>query len=67
MLKITKLSNSALRELEVNNDKVVGDASKADDRNLSKKSKNTMSKIQIHFKTTKEPTFLTPGTKKVFN
>ena len=49
-----------------NDNKVVGGDG---DRNLSKfkKLNNAKSKIQICIRATKEPTFLTPSTKKAFN
>ena len=48
---------------------VVGGGDKADDRNLSKSknSKNTKSGIQTCIKAIGKPTFLLPGTRKIFN
>ena len=65
MLKTTGSSDLAPGELGT--DEVVGGGSKADDRNPIKKSKNTKSRIQMHIGVTREPTFLTPGTKNAFN
>ena len=47
MSKTTRLSNLTLKELETDDDEVVGGDGKADDKNLSKskKSKNTKSEI----------------------
>ena len=63
MLKITELSDVAWRK---DNNKVVEGGS---NRNLfkSKMSKNTKSGIQMRIRATGEPTFLTLGTKEVFN
>ena len=58
-------SDLALRELGT--DEIVRSGGKANDRNLSKKFKNAKSEIQMRVRTTEEPTFLTPGTKEVFN
>ena len=45
MLKMTRLSNMAPR-LWVNDNEVVGDAGKADDRNMSKKLNNIKSELK---------------------
>ena len=66
MLKTIGSSDSALR-LGANDDEVVGDSSKADNRNPSKKSKNIRSGIQTRIGTIGEPTFLTPNAKEAFN
>ena len=67
MLKTTKSSNLASRELRA--DEVVGGDGKADDRNLSKskKSKNVKSGIQTRIGATGKLTFLTPDAREVFN
>ena len=64
MFKITGSSDLPQKN---NSDDVVG--GNGNDRNLSKskKLKNTKSEIQTHIKTMREPTFLTPGTRKTFN
>ena len=59
--------NSTPRELENNDNKVVRGCDKADDINLSKKSKNVKSGIQTHVRAMGEPTFLNPSAKEVFN
>ena len=64
MLKMTKLSDSALKKLRANNNKVV--RSDDDDRNLSKKLKNAKSEIQTRIRATREPIFLPPNAKKAF-
>ena len=56
-----------LRKLETNDNEVIGSGSKTDNRNLSKKSKNAKSEIQMRLGTMRESIFLTSGTKKVFN
>ena len=58
----------ALRELEANNNGVVGGGSKVDDSNLtkSKKLKNTKSRIQTRVGVMEELIFLILSTKKVF-
>ena len=66
MLKITELSNLALR-LGANDDEVVGSGDKVDNKNLSKKSNNIKSRIQTRIGAMEEPTFLTPSTKEAFN
>ena len=66
MLKTSGLSDLAPR-LGVNNNKVVRNDSKADKKNLSKKSKNVKSGIQTYIETMEKPTFLTLGTRKAFN
>ena len=53
--------------LGANDNEVVGSGGKANDKNLSKKPKNIKSGIQTHIRATKEPIFLIPGTKEVFN
>ena len=65
---MTESSDSARRELGVNDNEVVGGGGKVDDRNLSKskKSKNAKSGIQTCVGATGESTFLTFGAKKVF-
>ena len=65
MLKTTRLSDLAPRRLLI--DEVVGDSSKADNKNLSKKSKNVKSEIQTYIGAIREPIFLTSGAKKAFN
>ena len=62
---MTKSSNLVLRQLEIN--EIVGSSGKANDRNLSKKSKNAKSGIQTYIRATKEPIFLTPSAKEAFN
>ena len=64
MLKTTRSSNLAPKKLGA--DEVVGNG-EADDKNLSKKSKNIKSGIQTGIRATGEPTFLTPGIKEAFN
>ena len=68
MLKTTRSSELAPR-LGANDDEVVGDGGKADDKNpsKSKNSKNAKSGKRTHIEATEEPTFLTPGTRGVFN
>ena len=68
MLKITGSSDSAPR-LRANDNEVVGDDDKADNRNLlkSKKSKNAKSGKQTCIGATGEPIFLIPGTREAFN
>ena len=63
MLKMTRLSDLSQRD---NDNKVVGGGG---GKNLSKSkmSKNAKSRVQTHFDTTKEPTFLTPNTRETFN
>ena len=67
MLKTTRPSNSAPRELRANDDEFVGGG--GNNKNLSKfqKSKNAKSGIQTHIGATRESTFLNPGAKKTFN
>ena len=67
MLKITESSNSAPKELQANDEEIIGGGS--DDKNLSKskKSKNAKSRIQTHNKIMGEPIFLTSNTKEAFN
>ena len=65
MLKTTGLSDSAPKELQANENEVVGGG--GDDRNLSRKSKNAKSGIQTRIGATRKPTFLNPGAKKAFN
>ena len=65
MLKKTGLLDFAQRELGTN--KVVGSSGKANNINLSKKSKNAKSGIQMHIKATKELTFLTSSAKEALN
>ena len=60
MLKTIKLLDSTLKELEIDSNKVVEGSSKVNDKNLSKKSKNAKSGIQIYI-------FLTFYAKKTFN
>ena len=45
MLKITGSSNLALKELKADDNEVVRDGGKADNKNLFKKSKNAKFKI----------------------
>ena len=68
MLKTTRLSNLASR-LGANNNAVVGDGGKADDKNLlkSKKSKNAKSKIQMRLGAMGKPIFLTSNAREAFN
>ena len=66
LLKMTKLSDLAPR-LGANDGEVVGSDGKADNRNLSKKSKNVRSGIKTCIKVMEEPIFLTSNAKKVFN
>ena len=67
MLKTTRLSNLAPKELGA--DEVVEGGGKNDDRNLSKskKSKNVKSEIQTCVGAAGEPIFLTPGAREAFN
>ena len=67
ILKTTGLSNLAPRELKAN--KVVRSSGKANDRNLSKSKnlKNAKSRIQTCIGATREPIFLTLGTREIFN
>ena len=67
MLKTIESSDSAMRELEADNNEVIGGSGKADNRNLSKKSKNAKFGIQMHVRATEEPMFLTFNTKEAFN
>ena len=53
--------------LGANDNKIVGGGGKANNRNLSKKSKNIKFKIHTRTKAMREPQFLTPGVKKTFN
>ena len=62
---MARLSNLAIRKLGAN--EIIGRDGKVDDRNSSKKLKNTKSGIQTRIRITKEPTFLTPSTKEAFN
>ena len=66
MLKKAKSSNSASK-LGDNDNEVVQDVGKVDNKNLSKKSKYINSGIQMYIGVTKEPTFLTTSAKKAFN
>ena len=66
MLKTTRLSDLTPK-LGVNNEEVGGGDGKADDKNLSKKPKNTKYGIQMRIGAIEEPIFLTPGAKKAFN
>ena len=67
MLKTTKLSDLALKELRAN--EVVESGGKADDKNFlkSKKSKNANSRIQTHIRAIGESTFLISDTREAFN
>ena len=67
MLKITRLSDLAPRELKAN--EVVGGVNKSDKKNLfkSKKLKNAKSGIQMHIGATGELIFLTLSIKEAFN
>ena len=67
LLKTTRSSNLAPRELGANG--VVGGDGKADDRNISKskKSKNAKSGIHTRVGAAGQPTFLTPGAREAFN
>ena len=69
MLKTTRSSDSAQRELGADDNEVVGGGGKVDNRNLSKskKLKNIKSGIQTHVKAMGKPTFLISGNKKIFN
>ena len=69
MLKTTRLSDLAPKELGANDNEVVGGGGKVDGRNLSKskKLKNAKSIIQTRVRAIREPIFLTSGTKKAFN
>ena len=66
MLKIT-ISLDLASRLGDNDDEVLRGRDKADDKNLSKKSKNIKSGIQMGIGATGKPIFLTPGAKEVFN
>ena len=67
ILKTTRSSDLALKELGANN--IVRGGGKADDRNLSKskKFKNAKSGIQTYIGAMGEPTSLTPSNKESFN
>ena len=67
MLKITESSDLAPKELQANENEVVGGS--GNDRNLFKfkKSKNTKSWIQTYNKAMGEPIFLNPGAQEAFN
>ena len=74
MLKTTGLFKVLIQKVfRADDNKVVGDvgSGKADEtfKNLSKykKSKNKKSKVQTRIETTKEPMFLTPDAKEIFN
>lgn len=71
IFKTTELLNLTLRELKINNNEVVGNSSKIDDKNLfkSKKLKNIKFEIfmQINIGAMGELTFLIFGTKDAFN
>ena len=69
MLKTIRLLDLTLRELVANDNEVIRSGSKVDNRNLSKskKSKNVKSGIQTLVGAMEESTFLTSGTKEVFN
>ena len=63
---ISMLKTTGLSDLPLGNDdnEVIGGG---EDKNLSKKSKNAMSGIQICIKAIGEPTFLTSGAIEAFN
>ena len=65
ILKMNKSLDLAPRKLETN--KVIGGDGKADNKNLSKKSKNAKFRIQMHNGVTEKLTFLIFGTKEVFS
>ena len=67
MLKTIRPSNLVPGELGADDNEVIRGSSKADNRNLSKKSKNTKFGIQTYVWAIREPTFLTLGIKKTFN
>ena len=66
MLKINKSLDLAPR-LGADNNEVIRSGGKANNKNLSKKSKNIKSEIQMRVGTTEKPTFLNFSTKKAFN
>ena len=71
MLKITKLSNLALKTFKANNNEVVKISGKAYKifKNLSKskKLKNKKSENLTYIKVIEKPIFLTFNAKKIFN
>ena len=72
MLKTTRSSdNLALKAFKADGNEVVDSGGRADktivDLSKSKKSKNKKSKNLTRIGATGKPTFLTPGTKEVFN
>lgn len=74
MFKITRLAKLAIKKLEINNNTIVKDGSKADEtvKNLSKskKLKNNKSANLIYksiIKVIKKPNFLISSTKKTLN
>ena len=67
ILKTTKVSNLAPRDLKVNGNEVIRAGDKANDKNLFKKLKNRNSEIQIYIEVMGEPIFLIHGIKETFN
>ena len=66
MLKISG-SLDLTPKLGDDDNEIVKDGNKADNKNSSKKTKNTNFEIQTHIGAKREPTFLTPGIKEIFN
>ena len=64
---MTEWLNVAMRKLRVDNDEIVRGGDKTDDKNPSKKSKNTKSRIWTRIKIIKKSIFIILDTNEVFN
>ena len=67
MLKTTRSLGLVLGKLRTGDNKVIRDGGKADNKNLSKKSKNAKSRVQTRIGATGEPIFLILDAKGAFN